>query len=112
MKPAIYHVKFTSSLPDSGEGLAVFKDGKINGGDPSYLYLGSYDVSGSGVTAKMKVKRWKPGATSVFGNLPEFELDLKGSVAADGSTFKVTGAIPQMPQTSITINGRKLSDAA
>ena len=112
MKPGIYNVKFTSSLRDFGEGLAVLKDGKINGGDQGYLYLGAYDVSGSGILAKIKVQKWNPGATSVFGNSSEFELDLKGSIAADASTFSVIGAASQMPQMKIAINGRRLADVA
>lgn len=111
MKPAIYHVKFTSSLRDFGDGLAVFKDGSINGGDHGYLYLGTYEVDGSTVTAKLKVKRWNSSVTSVFGNIDEFALELKGSVTGDGDSFSAQGAIPQMQQMTITIDGRKLADA-
>jgi hypothetical protein len=112
MQPAIFHVKFTSSLRDFGEGLAIFKDGKINGGDHGYLYIGSYEMTDAGVSGRINVKRWNPSVTSVFGNLAEFELNLNGSLAADGSTFSASGTISQMPQMSISINGRKLADAA
>ena len=43
-----------------GEGLAIFREGTVNGGDPGYLYQGSYEVTGDKITAKLHVKRWGP----------------------------------------------------
>lgn len=111
MKSGIYHVKFTSSQNIYGEGLAVFRDGTINGGDAGFLYLGSYQEVPAGVMAKLKIKNWNPSIRSTFGNLSEFELDLRGTFAADLSTFTVTGGTPQRPGASISITGRRLADA-
>lgn len=109
MKPSIYHVKFVSAQKSYGEGLAVFKDGTVNGGDNGYLYLGSYQESGGTVTAKLKIKKWNPGVVSVFGNISEFNLDLSGTLTAD--TFTVKGGIPQMLGATIVIEGRRIADA-
>lgn len=111
VEPGIYHVKFTASSRDFGEGLAVFKDGKINGGDPGYLYLGAYEMTGLQIAAKIKVKRWNPAVTSVFGNLAEFDLDLSGTITADDAKFAVTGFVVQNRQQKISIDGRRLADA-
>lgn len=111
MKAGIYHVKFRSNQQSHGEGLAVIKDGSINGGDQGYLYLGSFKVDGVNVSAKVKVKKWSNALTSVFGNLADFDLDLRGSFTADFGAFSITGSMIQMPTMRITIEGRRVSDA-
>ncbi len=113
MKPGIYHVKF-STVPSSnfGEGLAVFKDGKVNGGDLGYIYRGTYEISDSKVTARLHLKRWNPSIASIFGSFPEFDLDLAGHIPLDGTLFYVEGAVVQNPKLRITIHGRRLGDAA
>ncbi|PTX91251.1 GrlR family regulatory protein [Opitutus sp. ER46] len=110
MNPGIYHVKFTSSRHTYGEGLAVFRNGTINGGDLGYYYLGRFEVTPAGVTAQLKIRKWNPPIDSVFGNLAEFDLELKGTMAADHTTFSVTGSTPQRPGASITVTGQRLSD--
>ena len=112
MKPGIYHVKFSPVASTMfGEGLAVFRDGKVNGGDPGYLYQGSYEIDDTRITAKLHVKRWNPAWASVFGNLTEYDLALKGQMPADGSLFYAEGAVVQHPQLKLTVNGRRLADA-
>ena len=113
MKPGIYHVKFSAAASSNfGEGLAVFKDGKVNGGDMGYLYRGSYEISDSKVIAKLKVKRWNPAVTSIFGSFPEFDLDLTGHMPPDASLFYAEGPVVQNPKLRMTVNGRRLDDAA
>lgn len=94
-----------------GEGLAVFKDETINGGDHAYLYLGSYKEAGDSVTAKLKIKKWNNSAISVFGPLKDFDLELQGNFQSAGAAFQVTGHTPQMPGATITIIGNRLADA-
>ena len=38
MSQGIYYVEFRSNTGDSGTGVIVIKDGKVNGGDPHFLY--------------------------------------------------------------------------
>jgi hypothetical protein len=113
MKPGIYYVTFSAAPSHNfGEGLAVFKDDKVNGGDIGYLYRGSYSVKDSKITAMLHIKRWNPAITSVFGSYPEFELELKGSVTPDWGLFSAEGTMTEQPQLHITIKGRRLGDAA
>lgn len=111
MKSGIYHVQFKSSAQSYGEGLAVFKEGTVNGGDHGYLYLGTYEDEAGGVSAKLKIRKWNQGVTSVFGPFNEFDLILKGSFNPDLSSFTVAGVSPQIPGASITIFGRRVADA-
>lgn len=112
MKAGIYHVKLRSSQQSHGEGLAVIKDGSINGGDQGFLYLGSFIVDGVNVVAQVKVKKWSSALTSVFGNLAEFDLDVRGSFTADFGSFSIAGSMVQAPAMKITIEGRRIADAA
>jgi hypothetical protein len=111
MKQGIYHVTFHSSSNQVGEGLAVFKDGTVNGGDPGYLYLGEYKVLGDQVNGSLRVKRWNPGVTSVFGNISEFQLTVAGKVTNSGANFDVQGGTGQQGM-NVSIRGRWLSDPA
>lgn len=111
MKPGIYHVQFRSSAQSYGEGLAVFKDGTVNGGDQGYLYLGTYEGETGNVSAKLKIRKWNQGVTSVFGPFNEFDLVLQGSLKPDLSGFTVSGGSPQIPGASITIHGRRVAEA-
>jgi hypothetical protein len=113
MKPGIYYVTFSNpSIQNVGEGLAVFKDSKVNGGDIGYFYRGSYSIKDSTITARLQIRRWNPVVTSVFGSYPEFELEVKGSMTADSELFSAEGTMTEQPQLTITIKGRRLGDAA
>lgn len=111
MKNGIYHVQFDAQGRHGG-GLAVFENGKINGGDPSYLYLGRYELAGDMVKATLKIKRWNPSGNSVFGNVPEFDLQLSGFYKLGSDTFNASGNIPNQPAMTIMVSGTKKSDLA
>lgn len=103
-----YHVHFHTPQ-GSNDGLVVIKDLAINGGDTGYLYTGTATLEGSNVKATLRIKRWQPGAVSVFGAITEFTLSLAGSVRDEG--FSVKGTADQVPGVEISIDGRKISDA-
>ena len=111
MQEGIYHVRFSSSTRDSGEGLVVIKQGSANGGDAGYLYLGKLKTTGESLTGQLNIKRWNPGHVSVFGPLDNFDLQLSGKVTP-GNGFSVSGGIASQPGLTITIVGRYLSAAA
>jgi hypothetical protein len=110
--PGIYHVTFSAQNRNAGEGVAVFKAGAINGGDLGYIYIGTYSVNGTNVTAAIQVIRWNQSAVSVFGPLPKFKLQLSGNVSADEKTFSVSGGVPELAGLQITISGTRLATAA
>lgn len=41
-----------------------------------------------------------------------FELELRGTVSPDGLRFSASGSVANDPRAAITIEGRRLSDAA
>jgi hypothetical protein len=112
MNSGIFHVTFSSPLTRvSGEGLAVIKDGTINGGDLAYLYSGTFILAASSISSSLRVKQWNARATSVFGPLKEFSLTLTGTASPDGNSFAVSGSMVENPQSTISIDGRRLADA-
>lgn len=111
MTPGIYRVKFSSLQQEYGEGLAVFKDETINGGDNGYLYIGNYTRSGKTVNAQIKITRWDQNAVSVFGNVQTFDLVLRGEISDNLAEFTVSGFPAQMPELKIIVQGRRLADA-
>lgn len=111
MNDGIYHVTFSSSSNDFGQGIAVFKDGSVNGGDHGYLYTGTKAGQNGQISSRLTIRRWNPSVQSVFGPANEFVLELSGNAAADNS-FVAQGHIDGQPQHKITIRGRYLSAAA
>ena len=107
MISGIFRVRFSSSTQDFGEGIAVFKDGSVNGGDHGYIYTGKI----SGEKAMLKVKQWNPAVVSVFGPLKSFQLDL-AMTSQTADAFSATGSVAEHPASRINISGNKLSDAA
>src|SRR5438105_4813266 len=113
MTPAIYHVRFSSSVSNvTGEGLAVFREGTINGGDLGYSYVGTYEIGKAQLSAKIRIKRWNPSIVSVFGNFPEFDLDLHAPLPTRWDSFSIAGVVVQRPEMRISIGARRLADAA
>lgn len=112
MENGIYHVRFSSSIGGAGEGLAVVKDGAVNGGDAGYLYLGQLTAAGPALSGQLQVQRWNPSTVSVFGPLGNFALDLAGHASAANDSFTVSGGIAGQPNLKITITGRRLAAAA
>lgn len=66
-----------------------------------HLYIGSYETVGGNVTAKIKCTNDRNTLVSIFGNLKEFNLVLKGSSAYD--IFTLHGHMLENPQMEITV---------
>lgn len=110
MRDGIYHVRFTASSTDMGEGLVVIRHGAVNGGDQGYLYTGQLTAGSNSLSGTLRVKKWRPGAVSVFGPLDDFELQLAGTETLNG--FRASGGVSNGQGLTITIEGRYLSAAA
>ena len=111
MQDGIYHVRFSSSVGGSGEGLVVLKQGSANGGDFGYLYTGQFNSDRESLSGRLNIKRWNPSSASVFGPLVDFDLQLTGKPNDDGG-FTLSGGIAGQPGLTITIAGRYLAPAA
>lgn len=112
MRDGIYHVRFSSSVGRTGEGLVVMKQGSANGGDTGYLYTGQFNVNGDALSGRLHIKRWNPGQVSVFGPLEKFDLSLSGKMDTGGKNFSVSGTVSGQPGLTISISGSHISEAS
>jgi hypothetical protein len=108
MNPGMYSVSFNSGQGSFGEGLVFFDQGKVHGGDKSYLYLGHYTVTDGAVTAQLTVRHHHGPRNSIFGANGEFQLSLTGKFTP--STFQAEGSVVGQPQFKIGITGNKVAE--
>jgi len=89
----LYKVNFNTPL-GAGAGVVVLRDGKIQGGDSSIAYLGSYNLNNGYFSGSVKTKRHSNGLPSVFG-VDEVEIRIEGEMKGGRATLK--GSSPQRP---------------
>ena len=81
----LWTAEFGSNTGMFGGGVAVFRDGKIMGGDGTYYYIGEYSLRGNAFEATLKVSPFIEGAESVFKTVGrDLTLDLVGSLTGEG----------------------------
>jgi hypothetical protein len=92
----LWTIEFGSNAGIFGSGVIVMRDGKIEGGDASYYYFGSYEEPKPGnplpasFRAKIEVKPFLPGAESVFKTIDrEFTLNLEGTLKDENNAVAV-----------------------
>lgn len=109
MIDGFYTVSFLSNFGFSGTGVAVFKDGKVYGGDSEMTYLGQYSVDSNEVSATLAISKYSDHANlaSVVG-LNNFHLKIQGQLAA--LEFSLVGCVVEDSSRTITIHVKKYSD--
>src|SRR5260370_28579821 len=81
----LWTAEFGSSTGIFGGGVAVFRDGKILGGDATHYYIGEYSLSGNTLKATLAVSPFIEGAESVFKTVGhDLPLDLLVSLTGEG----------------------------
>jgi hypothetical protein len=92
----LWTIEFGSNVGVYGSGVIVMRDGKIQGGDASYYYDGSYEVPNptapypKKLKAKIAAKPFLPGAISVFKTFGEdFTLDLDGTLKDENNAIAI-----------------------
>lgn len=73
MKDGLYHLRFKSNQQDFGVDIITIKDGKVNGGDPTYFYQG--DITKN--SALLRLTRFSDQTAPLFGAPKEFHLELR-----------------------------------
>ena len=90
----LWTVEFGSSAGIAGAGVAVFRDGKIMGGDSGYYYVGEYQLDGNRIVGSLNVTPFLPNYRSVFGTVGRaFRLKLDGSLS--GATSATLQGFPE-----------------
>ena len=88
--PGLYLAEFSADpskrdeQKQGGGYVLVLPNGRIQGGDGGYNYQGTYRTEDDVLIGKLNVRRHNPEVKSVFGDIEEFDLDLKGETTASG----------------------------
>lgn len=96
-----YVVSFESSLGAFGGGTVMIEGHRISGGDIGYFYEGQLEEQGDDVVGHVKVTQHDKTMESVFGDIEQFEIDLKGRVIHGRGIFK--GAVAGFPMFQLTV---------
>jgi hypothetical protein len=108
MLPGLYSVVFAAPGGNAGIGLVVVDNGKIHGGDLTYLYRGTYQSDGQSVKAKIHVSHYRGQPNSILGAISNFVLTLSGKASDSG--FALSGQVEGHPQLLISITAQRQAD--
>ena len=112
MKSGIYHVHFRGGPAQNfGDGIVVFKDGAINGGDVGYIYRGEFRTETNRIIATINAKRWNVVPNALI-NLNEFNLHIDAPAPIDDSRFSITAQLEGQPHLNISVTGEWLGEAS
>jgi len=99
--PGKYSVWFKTPVGE-GAGVVEFSaDGKLGGGDSTFVYAGLWTQKGEHFKASLSARRVAPGPPGVFG-LDEIDIAVSGRSADDSSTL-CTGFAKQAPGLSLEV---------
>lgn len=105
----LWTVEFGSNAGLFGSGVVVMRDGRIEGGDNSYYYVGTYEPTSivqkypATLTAKMRVRPFLPNAESVFKTFNrDVTLTLVGTFNDENSAVAV-GTPEGMPELNLGV---------
>lgn len=114
----LWTIEFGSNAGVFGSGVIVMRKGKIEGGDASYYYIGTYEEPNpekpypSVFRARIEAKPFLPGAESVFKTYNRsIILNLEGTFKDKDNAVAV--GIPEgIPEMNLGIRMIRRSEAA
>lgn len=99
----LWTIEFGSTTGDFGAGTVVFHDGKVQGGDSSYYYDGTFKMDGDSFTAQVDVRPFIFGGISVFGTIgKDISLSISGKLV-DNKNAIAQGSLSVVPQHKLGI---------
>lgn len=112
----LWTLEFGSNAGIFGSGVIVIRSGKIEGGDASYYYVGSYEQFASDrrfpspFKAQIEVKPFLPGAESIFKTYNrDLILELEGTFTDENNGVAV-GKPKGMPDMNVGIRLTRRSE--
>lgn len=93
-------MKYYGPAGDGG-GVVVFTKGKVLGGDSGFTYVGSYELDGDVLKAKVSATNFDPNIPSVLGVPGNHDLLIEGKITNDN--IEGTGALASYPDTKIVV---------
>jgi len=84
-----------------GGGVVVFTKGQVLGGDSGFAYVGSYELKGDVLKARVTATQFDKNIPSVLGVPGNPDLLIEGKVSND--SIDATGALATHPDTKIVV---------
>ncbi|HSZ61461.1 MAG TPA: GrlR family regulatory protein [Terriglobales bacterium] len=84
-----------------GSGVTVFNNGKVFGGETGFYYIGTYEIDGKVVKARVVIRNFDPAIASGFGIVGDYEMDVSAMLQDNQMTG--TAMITNQPQHSLGI---------
>jgi hypothetical protein len=84
-----------------GSGVVVFINGKIFGGETGFYYIGTYEMEGAILKARVMIRHFDRSVPSGFGIEGDYEMDV--SARFEGEELKGTAVVVNRPQYSLGI---------
>lgn len=103
MIEALYGIEFVSNVDDSGYGVVVFETGRMLGGDSSFVFVGSYQISNGDIAAEVKCTNDRGVFQSIFGDIKEFTLKLFGTPDTGHEEFMLKGHMVENPSMEVSV---------
>jgi len=114
----LWTIEFGSNAGVFGSGVVVMREGRIEGGDASYYYVGTYENPSSETPypsvfrAKIEAKPFLPGAESVFKTYNRaITLNLEGTLKDENNAVAV-GTPEGISGTNLGVRLTRRSEAA
>jgi len=105
MIEALWSVEFETNLNMVGNGVVVFENGRMFGGDSAMIYIGSYDIAHDSVIhCKIKVDKFADYTVEMASSLglDSFNLEVAGKI--DPKKMDLIGHVVEDPSRKITIH--------
>jgi hypothetical protein len=110
----VFSLRFESDKEQMGKGFAVFKDGRIRGGDEEFMYGGTYVLepaaAGSEINfqANVTVQYYKGINLAILGKMTRFPVELSGVFTPE--KLFAHGKIKKFGSDAVDLHGLKLDD--
>jgi hypothetical protein len=105
MQNGLYLAQFVVGT-SAGHGVAVIRDGRVEGGDSSYWWEGALATKGETFSGELMVRQHSSGKPSVFGFFDSFNLKLSGK--RNGDAWQAQGTTPVASGQTMQLNLRLL----
>jgi hypothetical protein len=104
MLEALYGIEFQSKQNNNGGyGVAVLETGRILGGDSSFVFVGTYAQNNGTLEVEVKCTNDRNILQSIFGDIGEFTLKVKGQPDPEHKEFILQGHMVENPDMEIGI---------
>ena len=90
MQDGVYWLHVTGS-DAAEEGVAVVRQGQVNGGGPGYVWQGRLGEEGGAVRGNLTVRKWNTETPPCLGMFKSADLDIEGRLESSGRSFELEG---------------------